>query len=74
MQFYEGLQPAKEQAAPAPAASRDFSSLIQSEVADMKDTKRKRLFEFHSTGISGLLYLIMDKEAGEYPHQNASPS
>ena len=31
----------------------------------MKDTKRKRLFEFHSTGISGLLYLIMDREAGE---------
>ena len=43
-----------------------FSSLIQSEVADMKDSKRKRLFEFHNTGISGLLYLIMDKEAGIY--------
>ena len=64
MQFYEGLQPAKAEA--APAASSDFSSLIQSEVADMKDSKRKRLFEFHNTGISGLLYLIMDKEAGIY--------
>ena len=64
MQFYEGLQPSSQEAPSAPAASSDFSSLIQSEVAGLKDRKRKRVFDFHSTGISGLLYLIMDKEAG----------
>ena len=43
---------------PAKAQSRTFSSLLASEVADLKDPKQ-RVLTYHKTNVSGLLFLSM---------------
>ena len=67
MQYYERLVPAGTAAAAAaePAEpSKDFSSLIQSEVEDVKSKGKPKLVQYHNTNVGGIMFFILSKEAG----------
>lgn len=58
MQYYEELAPASKK---GNGDSKDISSLIAEEVADLKDPK-KQIFQLYETGIPSLVYVIMAKD------------
>ena len=61
MQYYEALlSPAL--ATKAENTNKDISSLIEDEVADLKDPE-KQVFTYHKLGINGLVYLVMASDA-----------
>ena len=62
MQYYEKLSPAKAQV-PEAAPSTDIAASLASEVAELKQ-QEGRLFNYHSTGVSGLAYITMRADAG----------
>ena len=61
MQYYEALLP-PALAPKAENTKKDISSLIEDEVADLKDPE-KQVFTYHKLGINGLVYLIMASDA-----------
>ena len=86
VQFYERLVPppaAGGDAAGAKAApkqpAKDFSSLIEDEVEDLKaETRAKggpRLLQLHNTNIGGLMFIILSPQAGwPWPMAAAQPT
>lgn len=58
--------PAGASAAAAEPAepSKDFSSLIQSEVEDVKSKGKPKLVQYHNTNVGGIMFFILAKEAG----------
>ena len=65
MQYYEKLSPTKAQVTEA-APSSDIAASLASEVAELKQ-QEGRLFNYHSTGVSGLAYITMRADAGTLP-------
>ena len=59
MQYYEELLPTTK----ADDSKKDISSLIESEIADIKNPS-KQLFTVHETGIQSLTYLEMAQRDG----------
>ena len=48
---------------PEAAPSTDIAASLASEVAELKQ-QEGRLFNYHSTGVSGLAYITMKADAG----------
>ena len=61
VQYYEALL-SPSLAPKAENTNKDISSLIEDEVADLKDPE-KQVFTYHKLGINGLVYLIMASDA-----------
>ncbi len=61
MQYYEELLPTKN----TEDSKKDISSLIESEIADIKNPS-KQLFTVHETGIQSLTYLEMAQRDGSF--------
>ena len=72
MQYYEKLSPAKAQV-PEAAQSTDIAASLASEVAELKQ-QEGRLFNYHSTGVSGLAYIAMRADAGTLPCRAQCPA